>query len=165
MKNRNAAKQPAAVQIVGWFCRFRRTASPIPLSLGCDGTGGWDCCWCSPRSLFTSRCGNAEFIWDDDTFLTDNPVLKQADGLYHLWFTASTPDYFPMTSCMLWLEWRIWGNHPLRYHLVNVLLHAFRGVFWWRVLMRLRVPEAWLAAALWPRHSPTPRWPMPFDHS
>jgi tetratricopeptide (TPR) repeat protein len=94
----------------------------------------------------------AGFIWDDDMFLTNNAVLKSADGLYRLWFTASTPDYFPMTSSMLWCEWRIWGNHALGYHLVNVLLHAFSSVLLWRVLERLKIPRALLAAAIFALH-------------
>ncbi|MGA2557294.1 MAG: hypothetical protein ABSG04_13570, partial [Verrucomicrobiota bacterium] len=59
---------------------------------------------------------HAGFIWDDDKFLTDNPVIKSADGLYRLWFSAATPDYYPMTSSLLWLEWHIWANNPLGYH-------------------------------------------------
>jgi tetratricopeptide (TPR) repeat protein len=94
----------------------------------------------------------AGFIWDDDTFLLNNPLIQRADGLRLFWFSTAAPDYFPATSTTLWIEWRLWGAHALGYHLVNVLLHTVSVVLLWRVLRALRLPGALLAAAIFAVH-------------
>ncbi len=47
----------------------------------------------------------------------------------------------------------MWGLDSLwPYHLVSVLMHATCAVLLWQVLRSLRVPGAWLGAALWALH-------------
>src|SRR5512146_2129195 len=58
----------------------------------------------------------AGFIWDDDDFLTNNPIIHASDGLYRFWFTTEPPDYFPLVSSSLWVEWRLWGMNATGYH-------------------------------------------------
>ena len=64
------------------------------------------------------------FIWDDDTYVTQNPLLTDSDGLQHIWFSAHyQSQYFPLVFTTLRFEHALWGLNPLGYHMVNILLH------------------------------------------
>ncbi|HUW84568.1 MAG TPA: tetratricopeptide repeat protein [Phycisphaerae bacterium] len=93
------------------------------------------------------------FVWDDEHYVTDNAALRSLDGLRAIWLKPrATPQYYPLVHTSYWLEYRLWGLKPLGYHLVNVLLHAASAILLWRLLRRLDMPGAWLAAALFALH-------------
>jgi len=95
----------------------------------------------------------AGFIWDDDHYVTLNPVLRDLNGLRRIWFEiGATPQYYPLVFTSFWLERRLWGLNPLGYHAVNVTLHAANSVLLWLLLRRLRVPGSSLAAAIFAIH-------------
>jgi tetratricopeptide (TPR) repeat protein len=98
--------------------------------------------------LAYARLATAGFVWDDDTTLTANPLVRASGGLWKIWFTTRATDYWPVTFTSFWVEWRIWGLWAHGYHLTNVLLHAAESVVLWRLLLRLKVPGAFFAA-LW----------------
>ncbi len=96
---------------------------------------------------------NAGFIWDDDHYVTQNPVLRTPDGLQRIWFNiGATPQYYPLVHTSFWIEYRLYRLNPLGYHAVNILLHAANAIVLWQLLRRLQLRGAWLAAALFALH-------------
>ena len=93
------------------------------------------------------------FIWDDDRYVTQNRLLTAPDGLRRIWFSLDAPSqYFPLTYSVLRIERSLWGLNPTGYHWVNILLHVANALLVWRVLSRLKIPGASLAAAVFAVH-------------
>ncbi len=93
------------------------------------------------------------YVWDDDAYLTANNLVVAPDGLRRIWLSLDSPSqYFPLVYTSFRLEYALWGLRPPGYHLVNILLHALNALLVWRLLRRLSLPGAWLAAALFALH-------------
>ena len=92
------------------------------------------------------------FIWDDELNVVHNRLLVEPDGLKRIWFSLEAPQYYPLTYTTFYLERRLWGLHPAGYHFVNLCLHSACALLLWRLLRRLRVPGAGLAAAVFALH-------------
>ena len=93
------------------------------------------------------------FIWDDDKYVTTNPLLSAPDGLYRIWFSTESPSqYFPLTYTLFRVEYQLWGLNPSGYHAVNIAIHAFNALLLWMILRRLWIPWAWLASAIFVLH-------------
>ena len=92
------------------------------------------------------------FLWNDgDTVAA--PALRSWHGLEQIWFQiGATLQYSPVLHSAFWVENRLWGDSPLGYHLVNVLLHATGACLFAAVLRRLAIPGAWLAALIFALH-------------
>jgi hypothetical protein len=96
---------------------------------------------------------SAGFIWDDDDYVINNQSLHDLKGLSAIWLDAkATPQYYPLVFSSFWVEYHLWGLNPRGYHVVNVLLQITGALLLWRVLASLKVPGAWLAAALFALH-------------
>jgi tetratricopeptide (TPR) repeat protein len=93
------------------------------------------------------------FLWDDDDYIINNELLTAPDGWQRIWFSLDSPSqYFPFTYSTFRIEHALWGLNTTGYHWVNLLLHVGSALLVWAVLARLRVPGAWLAAAIFALH-------------
>ena len=99
---------------------------------------------------------DAGFVFDDSIYVTTDARMESADGLRRIWTEVGGPEYrhqyCPLTTSGFWVQHQLWGQNPFGYHLVNVLLHALNAVLLWRLLRRVGLGAAWLAAAIFAVH-------------
>lgn len=69
------------------------------------------------------------FVWDDVHYLVGNEVYKSFDVWGILSGKASEFEYFPVRDFSQALDYLIWGENPLGFHLVNVMLFCLNAVF------------------------------------
>ena len=104
-------------------------------------------------ALFPALYGG--FVWDDKIF-AEAKAVQEWSGLWRIWLSPgdipSEQHYWPLTYSSFWLEHKLWGLNPFSCHLVNILLHLANTLLLWRLLARLTIPGAWLAAALFAVH-------------
>lgn len=102
----------------------------------------------------------AGFVWDDE-IIKRIEAVRSWSGIWDLWFSPSETyhrpgvgegHYWPLPYTTFWLEHKLWGFHPLGYHVVNVLLHFTNTALLWRLLSRLGIPMAFFAAAVFAVH-------------
>lgn len=94
-----------------------------------------------------------DFIWDDDWYITTNPLLSSWAGLWKFWFQpGSWVDYYPIQETVLWTQWQLWGKETLGYHLTNVFLHIVSALLVWRLLGKFGLRLAWLGGLMFAIH-------------
>ncbi len=94
------------------------------------------------------------FVWDDDSWTTRIiDLLRDPSGLRLIWFQPTAlQQYYPLSGTTFWLDYQLWKFWTTPYHVENVLLHALAALLFWRLLLRLCVPGAWLASAIFALH-------------
>ena len=95
------------------------------------------------------------FVWDDNAYITEAELVREASGLWQIWFAPDKgveSHYWPLTYTTFWLEHKLWGFDPAGYHIVNVLLHLANTLLLWHLLRRLVVSGAWVVAAVFAVH-------------
>lgn len=96
---------------------------------------------------------NNDFIWDDESYVVDNVHLRTLDGLRAIWFDPqATPQYYPLTYTVFWIEYQLWGLNPMGYHVVNTVLHALNALLVFSILKRLNISGAWVTGLVFAVH-------------
>jgi tetratricopeptide (TPR) repeat protein len=93
------------------------------------------------------------WVWDDTAeILRNDPIRSSWRALGAIWAAPAGADYFPLKETVQWIEWHLWGDAPVGYHLVNISLHLLSAFLFWGLLLRLGAPFAWTAALLFAVH-------------
>jgi tetratricopeptide (TPR) repeat protein len=92
------------------------------------------------------------WVWDDLAEIAHNPVLRDPAGIRGIWLAPAGADYFPLKTTVQWVEWHLWGENLLAYHLVNVALHALSALLIWRILGELGMRLGWIGGLLFAVH-------------
>lgn len=77
------------------------------------------------------------FLWDDDSALLENPLIRQPGGLARIWFSTDALEYYPIFYTSLRAQWHLFGPRPAAYLAVNVALHALNAILLMLVLVHL----------------------------
>jgi tetratricopeptide (TPR) repeat protein len=93
------------------------------------------------------------FLWDDRIDIVENILLRTPDGLWKIWTQpALLYDFYPIKHTVQWVQWQLWGDNTLGYHVTNLALHLLGAFLFWRVLRQLGLRLAWLGALLFTVH-------------
>jgi arylsulfatase A-like enzyme len=99
-----------------------------------------------------------EFLMSDFRAVVNNLQLTSLHGLLGIWSLPPIPEFIPMdqyqplTYTLWWTERHLWGLDPRLYQLVSVALHTLNFLLVWRLLARIGVRGALVAAAIFALH-------------
>jgi tetratricopeptide (TPR) repeat protein len=111
---------------------------------------------------------DGKFVWNDDANVSRNVLLLEQGrqgGLGRIWTQRwSEPkaypmaQYHPLTDTVYWLQFQLFGRDadgtpdPFGFHVTNLVLAAGAVVLVWLILHKLKLPGAWVAAAVFAVH-------------
>ena len=70
---------------------------------------------------------SGEFLnWDDDSLVTQNPHIRSLSGeaIGRMFSEPIGYTYQPLRLLSYAIDYRLWGDQPFGYHVVNLLLHS-----------------------------------------
>ena len=92
-------------------------------------------------------------LLDDPVRFMITPEQQSWNGLSRLWIQPRTTwQYHPLVDTMYWVEAKLWGQEVFGYHLVTIALHVASALLLVKILRKLQIRGAWLAAAIFALH-------------
>jgi len=96
---------------------------------------------------------HGQWIGDDVDYITANPLLNDPARLWKAWFQpGSFVEYYPLEQTVQWVQWQLWQNDTLGYHLTNIILHVTSALLVWRLFSKLGLRLAWLGGLIFTVH-------------
>jgi len=96
---------------------------------------------------------HGDWLWDDDFYVTANPLLNDPARLWKAWFEpGSFIEYYPIEQSVQWAQWQMWHTDTFGYHLTNVILHVCSSLLIWYLFNKLDLKWAWLGGLLFAIH-------------
>jgi len=95
---------------------------------------------------------NREFVFDDIPYIRDNAMLRQPGAFALFWTSGEAFNFYPLFWSLLRIQWLLWGEQPLGYHAVNLVLHTLNALLVWRIARTWNLPGAWWVGALFAVH-------------
>lgn len=92
------------------------------------------------------------YLWDDDEQFANIEAVRQPGGLWRIWLTTETPQYYPLSFTAFWAMHQLWGDWSLPYHVLNVLLHMGNTALVYVLLRRINPTLAAVGAACFGLH-------------
>lgn len=92
------------------------------------------------------------FIWDDHTYILNNPVLNASDGFLKIWTTHANVDFWPVSYSLLWLQKQLFGNDAFEYHIVNLFLFTLSIFLVYKLLKKVSLDSAYVLALIFVLH-------------
>ncbi len=96
---------------------------------------------------------HGDWLMDDDLYITNNHLLADPARLEKAWFQpGSFIEYYPIEQTVQWIQWQLWKNDTLGYHLTNLGLHLLSALLIWRLLTKFNLRRAWLGGLIFAIH-------------
>ncbi len=85
---------------------------------------------------------NGDLVWDDYYLVRENPLFRSPVFgwevfRHYLFFDSFSTYYRPLQNWSYMFDYWLWRGEPMGYHLTNILLHCFSGIFLFELLQQL----------------------------